>query len=69
MIINKHDDLCMMISGQEPDTILLTEIIPKAQVLPISSALLEIPGTRYTVTLIQENQTLKGVAYVVYVSV
>ena len=42
--VNKRDDLCMMITGQEPDIILLTETIPKAQVLPISPALLDIPG-------------------------
>ena len=33
-----------MIAGDEPDLILLTEVIPKAQVSPISSAQLSIPG-------------------------
>ena len=42
--LNKRDDLCMMIAGNEPDVILLCEVIPKAQVLPISVALLSIPG-------------------------
>ena len=34
----------MNIAGAEPDIIMLTEIIPKAQVLPISLALLSVPG-------------------------
>lgn len=42
--INKRDDLCMLIADQEPHLMLLTEIIPKAQVFPISAALLAIPG-------------------------
>ena len=33
-----------MIAGDEPDLILLTEVIPKAQVLPISPSLLSNPG-------------------------
>ena len=40
----KRDDLCMLICECEPDVILLTETIPKAQVLSISPALLEMPG-------------------------
>ena len=42
--INKRDDLSMLICNDEPDLILLTETIPKAQTLPISPALLHIPG-------------------------
>ena len=34
----------MLICGCEPDLILLTETIPKAQILPISPALIELPG-------------------------
>ena len=34
----------MLICNDEPDLILLTETIPKAQTLPISPALLHIPG-------------------------
>ena len=41
--VNKRDDLCMMISSVEPDVILLTEVIPKAQLKPIGQALLAIP--------------------------
>ena len=42
--VNKRDDLCMLIAGSEPDIILLNEVIPKAQALPLSVALLSIPG-------------------------
>ena len=42
--VNKRDDLCMLIAGNEPDIILLNEVIPKAQALPLSVALLAIPG-------------------------
>ena len=34
----------MFISGNEPDFILLNEVIPKAQLHPISPALLSVPG-------------------------
>ena len=34
----------MAIVGTETDIILVTEVIPKAQVLPIAPALLEVPG-------------------------
>ena len=47
--INKRDDMCMLIAGREPDIILLTEVIPKAQVNPISPSLLAIP--HYTMYL------------------
>ena len=43
-LVNKRDDLCMTIAGAEPDIILITEAIPKAQALPIDPALLSIPG-------------------------
>ena len=42
--INKRDDLCLLICSNEPDLILLTETIPKAQKLPMDLALLHIPG-------------------------
>ena len=42
--LNKRDDLCMLICNDEPDIILLTEVIPKAQKLPISPALLHVHG-------------------------
>ena len=37
-LINKRDDLSMKIAGNEPDLIMVTEVIPKAQALPISPA-------------------------------
>ena len=43
-LINKRDDLCMAIAGRDPEIILISEVIPKAQVLPIAPALLSIPG-------------------------
>ena len=47
--LNKRDDLCMSIAGNEPDVICVTEVIPKAQTLPISPAQLAIPGySQYT---------------------
>ena len=42
--VNKRDDLCALICSNEPDVILLTETIPKAQRLPMDLALLHIPG-------------------------
>ena len=48
-LVNKRDDLAMHIAGKEPDLILVTEVIPKAQTIPISTALLALPGyTLYT---------------------
>lgn len=39
----------MKIAGDEPDVILITEVIPKAQTAPIGEALISIPGfTLYT---------------------
>ena len=34
----------MLIAGDEPDFILINEVIPKAQVHPIAPALLTLPG-------------------------
>ena len=42
--INKRDDLCMMIAGKEPDIILLTEVIPKAQTNPLTTTTLSLPN-------------------------
>ena len=45
----KRDDLCMRICNDEPDIILITEAIPKAQKLPIAPAQLHVPDyTLYT---------------------
>lgn len=43
-LLNKRDLLMMEIVGNEPDLILITEVLPKAQVQPIPPARLEIPG-------------------------
>ena len=43
-LVNKRDELCLIIAGREPDIILITEVIPKAQVLPLAPVLLAIPG-------------------------
>ena len=42
--MNKRDDLLMQISDNPPDIILITEVIPKAQINPIEEARLNIPG-------------------------
>ena len=42
-LINKREDLCMRIAGAEP-VIMITEVIPKAQLLPLSPALLSVDG-------------------------
>ena len=42
--VNKRDDLCLLICGNELDVILLTKTIPKAQKLSMDLALLHIPG-------------------------
>ena len=41
--VNKREDLIMMIADNKPDLIMLTEVIPKAQVNPIPIAILTIP--------------------------
>ena len=43
-LVNKREDLCMAITGREPDIIMITEAVPKAQVLPIGTAVLTVPG-------------------------
>ena len=44
--LNKREDLLMMIAGDEPDVILITEVIPKSQFHPIDPALLHIKHYR-----------------------
>ena len=43
-LLNKVEDLKTLISGNEPDIMLLTEIIPKAQRNEIHEAQLNVPG-------------------------
>ena len=40
--MNKRDDLIMLIADDKPDVMLITEVIPKKQVNPITQALLDI---------------------------
>ena len=40
--VNKRDDLAAVIAGNEPDVIMITEVIPKGQNHPISPALLNL---------------------------
>ena len=40
--VNKREDLLMMIADDRPHVILVTEVIPKNQINPINSALLDI---------------------------
>ena len=42
--VNKRDDLLMMISDDRPNFILITEMIPKKQINPITDQLLDIDG-------------------------
>ena len=42
--INKRDDLLMLIADDEPDVILINEVIPKKQTKPIAEAQLQIDG-------------------------
>ena len=42
--LNKRDDLLLYIASDEPDVILLTEVITKSQHHPISPSILSIPG-------------------------
>ena len=43
-LVNKRYDLEMMIADNKPDVMLITEVIPKGQVNPITSALLKVEG-------------------------
>ena len=42
--LNKRDDLLLHIAGNEPDIIMITEVLPKVQPSFISDAQLYIPG-------------------------
>ena len=43
-LLNKVEDLKALIANDEPDILLLTEVIPKAQRNEIHEALLNLPG-------------------------
>ena len=58
-LVNKRDDLSMAIAGREPVVIMVTKVIPKAQVLPIDTAVLGIP--RYSLfTSFEPNTSYLG---------
>ena len=61
--VNKRDDLLCKIAGDEPDVILVTEVIPKSQKNPISQALLNIDGYQphYNFDLGKENLDDSGI--------
>ena len=42
--LNKKDELLQLIAGNEPNIMIITEVIPKAQINPIEAPLLEIEG-------------------------
>ena len=42
--MNKRDDLDMAVSNDEPDMVFITEVIPKAQTLPLDPAVLALQG-------------------------
>ena len=42
--LNKKDELLRLIAGNEPNIIIITEVIPKAQINPIEAPMLEIEG-------------------------
>ncbi len=41
---NKREDLLMMIADDEPNIIMITGTIPKAQVIPLTTVTIAIPG-------------------------
>ena len=45
--IDKRDELSMFIASDPPDTMLITEIIPKKQTNPIAKCLLDIDGYNF----------------------
>ena len=57
-LINKRDDLIMRIADDEPDIMLITEVIPKCQSNPIAPALLHIDGYNYTLNFDPNNAEL-----------
>ena len=42
--LNKKDELLQLISCNEPNIMIITEVIPKAQINPIGAPMLEIEG-------------------------
>ena len=58
--VNKIDDLIMFIANDSPDIILMTEVIPKKQVNPITQALLNIDGYNCVLNFDPNDQNLRA---------
>ena len=58
--VNKRDDLLMFMAGDLPDVILITEVIPKSQVNPITQALLDIKEYNCLTNFDPEESNLGG---------
>ena len=56
--VNKRDDLIMFIVNNEPDVMMITEVIPKNQVNPITGALLHIDGYKLLTNFNPEDENL-----------
>ena len=61
--VNKRDQLLMMIAHDEPDLILITEVLPKNQINPITSASLHIEGYTPCFNFNPEDGNLGAVGY------
>ena len=57
-IFNERGDLTMFIAGDTPDVILITEVIPKKQVNPITHALLDIDDYKCLLNINPEDPNL-----------
>ena len=58
--MNERDDLAAIIADNEPDVILVTELIPKSQTNPIAPALLHLDGYKPHFNFDLERRILGG---------
>ena len=58
MQTNKKDELLQLIAGNEPNIMIITEVIPKAQINPIEAPLLEIEGYNHYLNFEISNMNL-----------
>lgn len=49
-LLNKRDELMLCLNIEKPDVVLVCEVIPKGQKLPITAKCLEIQGYRNALT-------------------
>ena len=61
--VNKRNDLLVMIADDEPDIMLITEVIPKNQTNPITLALLNIDDYVSYFNFNPEDENLGTVGY------